>query len=77
MPPWKHRRRLIYTTVALGALMIVAGIAATFTDYAVASQLVIGGVAIVTIPLAAYVSAATFEDVRLWPDNKHGGDEYD
>jgi len=77
MPPWKHRRRLIYASTALGALMIVAGIAATFTDYAVASQLVIGGVAIVTVPLAAYVSAATVEDIRLWPDHKEQGDPYE
>lgn len=77
MPPWKHRRRLVYSTTGLGALMILAGIAATFTDYAVATQLVVGGVAIVTIPLGAYVGAATYEDVRLWPDAKHEGDPYD
>lgn len=77
MPPWKHRRRLVYATTGLGALMICAGIAATFTDYGVASQLVVGGVAIVTVPLGAYVGAATFEDVRLWPDNKDQGDPYD
>ena len=77
MPPWKHRRRLVYATTALGGLMILAGIAATFTDYAVATQLVVGGVAIVTIPLGAYVGAATFEDVRLWPEHKEQGDPYD
>lgn len=62
MPPWKHRRRLVYASWALGAGMIVVGAAAAFTDYTVAVQMVVGGVAIVTVPLTAYVSFATLDD---------------
>lgn len=67
MPPWKHRRRLVYASVILGAVMILAAMFALRSDYAVATQLIIGGVAIITIPLGAYVSWAAFEDTRLWP----------
>lgn len=62
LPPWKHRRRLVYASWVLGAAMIVVGAAAAFTDYTVAVQLVVGGVAIITVPLTAYVSWASLDD---------------
>lgn len=62
MPPWTHRRRLVYASWILGAVMIMVGIGAAFTDFGVATQLVVGGVAIITIPLTAYVSWATVDD---------------
>lgn len=67
MPPWKHRRRLVYFSVGLGALMILTAMSAFRSDFTVATQLIVGGVAIITIPLGAYVSWAAFEDTRLWP----------
>lgn len=67
LPPWKHRRRLVYGSWAVGVLMIVVGIAAAWTDYAVATQLVVGGVAIITVPLTAYVSFATLDDKWHFP----------
>ena len=66
MPPWKHRRRLIYGSFFLGGGMIGFGMFTYLTDTQVASQLVIGGVALISIILSAYVASATFEDVKLW-----------
>lgn len=65
-PSWKHRRRLIYLSFVLGAGMIVFGGFTYSTDTQVASQMVIGGVALLSIILGAYTAFATFEDVKLW-----------
>ena len=62
MPPWHHRRRLVYASWVLGALMVLVGIGAALTDHAVAVQLVVGGVTIITVPLTAYVSWASLDD---------------
>jgi hypothetical protein len=66
MPPWKHRRRLIYGAVGLGAGMIIFGAYTYQTDTQVASQLVIGGVSLISIVLSAYVGFAAYEDTKLW-----------
>lgn len=70
MPSWKHRRRLIYLAFALSAGMIIFGAATYTSDTGVAQQLIIGGVALISIILTAYVSFATYEDVKLWKDNE-------
>jgi hypothetical protein len=70
-PSWKHRRRLIYMSYALGAGMIIFG-AVTYTlDTQTGSQLVIGGVGLITVILTAYTGFAAYEDVKLW---KNEGD---
>jgi hypothetical protein len=66
MPSWKHRRRLIYASYALGAAMIVFGAVTYITDTQVGSQLIIGGVALITIILTAYTGFAAYEDAKLW-----------
>lgn len=66
MPPWKHRRRLIYFTVLLAAGMIVFAAATFRSDTNVAGQLIVGGVSLLSITLTAYTAFATLEDVRLW-----------
>jgi hypothetical protein len=71
MPPWKHRRRLIYGSYILGAAMIVFGAITYWSDTQVGSQLVIGGVALISIIISAYVASATFEDVKLWKEEPH------
>jgi hypothetical protein len=48
--------------------MIVFGAVTYLTDTQVGSQLVIGGVALISIILSAYVAGATVEDIRLWKD---------
>lgn len=66
MPPWKHRRRMIYFTCALAAGMIVFAASTYKQDTQVATQLIIGGVALLSIVLTAYTAFATYEDTKLW-----------
>lgn len=66
MPPWKHRRRLIYGTCILAAGMIVFAAITHKSDTQVGTQLIIGGVALLSITLTAYTAFATYEDMKLW-----------
>jgi len=66
MPSWKHRRRLIYASYVLGASMIIFGAMTYLTDTQVGSQMVIGGVGLITVILTAYTGFAAYEDTRLW-----------
>jgi len=75
MPPWKHRRRLIYFTVVLSAFMIVFAALTYRSDTSVAGQLIVGGVSLLSITLTAYTAFATLEDVRLWGSQKEDVDE--
>lgn len=77
MPSWKYRRILVYSSWALGAYMIYFGTKAYLTNASVASQLVIGGVSLISIILSAYVGAATWEDVKLWNNDEVPLDEED
>jgi hypothetical protein len=61
MDRWKHRRRLVYFTVGFASAMILIG-ALDWSDRQVSSQLVIGGVSLVSLILSGYVFAATFDD---------------
>lgn len=65
---WKHRRRLVYGTALVAVAMIVFGGATFDRDAQVSSQMVIGGVSLLTIILTSYVFAATFDD--KWKDKK-------
>jgi hypothetical protein len=55
--------------------MIVFGGFIYSTDTQVASQMVIGGVALLSIILGAYTAFATFEDVKLWDPTKRNEEE--
>jgi len=74
MPSWKHRRRLIYASYTLGAGMIVFGAITYLTDTQVGSQMVIGGVSLISIVLTAYTGFAAYEDTKLWKENPDGKD---
>lgn len=65
-PSWKYRRKLIYGGYRLGFVMIIFGMGTFFFDKEVSVQLVIGGVALISIILTAYTASATFEDVNLY-----------
>jgi len=73
MPSWKHRRKLIYSSVFLGAGMIIFGAVTYSTDTQVGSQLVIGGVSLISIVLTAYTGFAAYEDVKLWKEDNPDG----
>ena len=65
MPSWKHRRRLIYFSMGLAAGMIAFGGATYASDSSVSRELIIGGVALISIILTAYTAFATYEDVKI------------
>jgi len=75
MPPWKYRRILIYFTCALAAFMILFAALTYRSDTNVSSQLIIGGVSLLSIVVTAYTAFATLEDVRLWGSQKEDEDE--
>jgi hypothetical protein len=70
-PSWEYRRKLIYGGYRLGFFMVIFGAFTFFWDREVSAQLVIGGVALISIILTAYTASATFEDVKLWDANKN------
>jgi hypothetical protein len=65
-PSWHFRRKLIFGGYRVGVLMILFGMLTFFWDTHVSVQLVIGGVALISIILTAYTATATLEDVKLW-----------
>jgi polyferredoxin len=67
-PSWKYRRKLIYGGYRLGFVMVIFGMATFFFDKEVSVQLVVGGVALISIILTAYTASATFEDINLYKE---------
>lgn len=64
-PSWRIRRRVVWTSVGVGVLLIVSGIVAVFQDRMGAGDLITGGVALMTLIASAYIGGAVAEDVRL------------
>ena len=64
-PSWKYRRKLIYGGYRLGVVMIMFGMFTFFWDREVSVQMVVGGVALISIILTSYTASATFEDTKL------------
>jgi hypothetical protein len=73
-PSWNFRRKLIFGSYRVGVVMIAFGMLTFVWDRQVSVQLVIGGVALISIILTAYTASATLEDVKLW---KPGDDTND
>ena len=65
-PSWRHRRRLIYGAYIIAMLMIIFGAFTIFTTSQIGVEMIIGGVALLSIIVTAYTTSATYEDVRLW-----------
>lgn len=74
MSSWKHRRRLIYASYILGAGMVIFGAITYPSDTQVGSQMVIGGVGLITVILTAYTGFAAYEDTQI---HKHKGENPD
>ena len=49
---------------ALASIMIIFGAATWASDSSVSRELIIGGVALISIILTAYTAFATYEDVK-------------
>lgn len=65
---WKFRRRIIFGAYRVAVAMIIFGAVTFFFDTGVSNQLVIGGVAILTIITTAYTASATYEDAKKRQD---------
>lgn len=65
-PSWRHRRRLIYGAYVIGMAMIIFGAFTVFMQSQIGVEMIIGGVALVSIIITAYTTSATYEDVRIW-----------
>jgi hypothetical protein len=74
-PSWKYRRKLIYGGYRLGVAMVIFGAITFFWDREVSTQLVVGGVALISIILTAYTASATIEDVKLWTPSEENEKE--
>jgi hypothetical protein len=72
-PSWNFRRKLIFGAYRIGVVMITFGMITFIWDRDVSVQMVIGGVALISIILTAYTASATLEDIKLWQP----GDEDD
>jgi hypothetical protein len=72
-PSWNFRRKLIFGSYRVGVVMIAFGMLTFVWDRQVSVQMVIGGVALISIILTAYTASATFEDVKLYKETD--GDE--
>jgi|GEM_PF-2984302 len=61
---WKFRRRLIYGAYRLSVAIILFGALTFFWDTGVSNNLVVGGIALLTIIVTAYTASATYEDIK-------------
>lgn len=61
-PSWKFRRKIVFGAYRLSVAMIVFGAATFIWDTQVSTQLVLGGVALLSIIVTAYTATATWAD---------------
>ena len=64
---------MVYGSLMFAAAMVIIG-GLDWTDRVVSSQLVIGGVSLITLILSGYVFAATFDD--KWQRSDHAPSDY-
>ena len=64
---------MVYGSLMFAAGMVIIG-ALDWTDRQVSSQLVVGGVSLITLILSGYVFAATFDD--KWQRSDHVPSDY-
>ena len=65
-PSWKNRRRYILASFIIGAFMLIGSTIAALTGNMIdISDLVTGGVALITLILTSYIFGAVWEDKSL------------
>jgi hypothetical protein len=65
-PSWKNRRRYILASFIIGAFMLIGSTIAALTgNMTDISDLVTGGVALITLILTSYIFGAVWEDKSL------------
>jgi hypothetical protein len=60
-PSWRIRRKVIWSSIVGGFAMIALGAIGLFQDK-VTGELVVGGVALVSLVASAYLGFATYDD---------------
>ena len=73
MDRWRHRRRRVYGSLVFAAGMVLVG-ALDWSDRQVSSQLVVGGVSLITLVLSGYLFTATYDD--KWQRSDHAPSDY-
>ena len=64
---------MVYGSLAFAALMVMVG-ALDWSDRQVSSQLVVGGVSLITLVLSGYLFTATYDD--KWQRSDHAPSDY-
>ena len=65
-PSWKNRRRYILASFIIGGFMLIGSTLAALTgNMTDVSDLVTGGVALITLILTSYIFGAVWEDKTL------------
>lgn len=65
-PSWKNRRRYIFASFVIGAFMLIGGTVAVLSgNMSDVSDLVTGGVALISLILTSYIFGAVWEDKSL------------
>jgi len=65
VPPWKHRRRLIYGAYGLGVLMVLFGMVQFLFDTQAGTQAIVGGVSLITIIVSTYTGFSAWQDTHF------------
>lgn len=72
-PSWKNRRRYIFASFIIGAFMLIASsFAVLFGFMTDVSDLVTGGVALISLILTSYIFGATWESTKLHRNEDNG-----
>lgn len=72
-PSWKNRRRYIFASFIIGAVMLIASsISVLFGFMSDVSDLVTGGVALISLILTSYIFGATWESTKLHRNEDNG-----
>jgi hypothetical protein len=73
-PSWKNRRRYILASFIIGAVMLIGSTVAALTgNMTDISDLVTGGVALITLILTSYIFGAVWEDKTLYKGENPDG----
>lgn len=64
-PQWKMRRRAVWISLAMGAIMCLSSVVLLWNDKLDTGNLIAGGVSLIAVVVTAYIGGATYEDVKM------------
>jgi uncharacterized membrane protein YkgB len=71
-PNWRIRRRYVAASWGIGVVMVFLGALAVWGDRMGASDLISGGIALITIVLGSYIGGAIADDALQKRNNPDG-----